>query len=236
MALSPFACGEKKLITSSSKKVSPVASRRWAYASQVHPPADGARLQLDGPVAAVPVSFQDAFQIGEKEDVHTGVRRQLLLQSKMVSLGAEFPCLQELHGVLLASEEVSTLLEPLYRMHDQVKIVELRAGGSRKSDGRPRLAQSTMVESWFSVMDAVLSKVRLEPRGVGSPAQSRPSVVVLPAVAVFHVPLDERWHNRFGSTSRTMDGEHVFWAEFFFHHKPPPTKAGQLEQCPLWTA
>ena len=46
----------------------------------------------------------------------------------MVGLGAEFPCLQKLQGVLLTPEEVSTRLEPLYRMHDQVKIVELRAG------------------------------------------------------------------------------------------------------------
>src|SRR5271165_1469522 len=34
MALLSFACGEKKLITSSSKKVSPVAPRRWAYAAR----------------------------------------------------------------------------------------------------------------------------------------------------------------------------------------------------------
>ncbi len=34
MALLPFACGEKKLITSSSKKVSPVAPRLWAYAAR----------------------------------------------------------------------------------------------------------------------------------------------------------------------------------------------------------
>jgi hypothetical protein len=41
--------------------------------------------------------------------------------------------------------------------------------------------------------------------------------------------------SRLGSTSRATDGEHVFWAEFFFHHKPAPTKAGQLEQRRLWT-
>src|SRR5216684_1303541 len=34
IALLPFACGEKKLITSSSKKVSPVEPRRWAYAAR----------------------------------------------------------------------------------------------------------------------------------------------------------------------------------------------------------
>src|ERR1019366_7206802 len=34
MATLPFACGEKKLITSSSKKVSPVAPRHWAYAAR----------------------------------------------------------------------------------------------------------------------------------------------------------------------------------------------------------
>ena len=50
----------------------------------------------------------------------------------MVGLGAEFPCLQKLQGVLLTPEEVSTRLEPLYRMHDQVKIVELRAGGLKE--------------------------------------------------------------------------------------------------------
>jgi hypothetical protein len=34
MALLFFACGEKKLTTSSSKKVSPVAPRCWAYAAR----------------------------------------------------------------------------------------------------------------------------------------------------------------------------------------------------------
>lgn len=34
MALLSFACGEKNLITSSSKKVSPVAPRCWAYAAR----------------------------------------------------------------------------------------------------------------------------------------------------------------------------------------------------------
>ena len=34
MALFPFACGEKKAVTSSSKKVSPVEPRRWAYAAR----------------------------------------------------------------------------------------------------------------------------------------------------------------------------------------------------------
>ena len=34
MALLPFACGEKNLVTSSSKKVSPVEPRRWAYAAR----------------------------------------------------------------------------------------------------------------------------------------------------------------------------------------------------------
>jgi hypothetical protein len=34
IALLCFACGEKKLTTSSSKKVSPVAPRCWAYAAR----------------------------------------------------------------------------------------------------------------------------------------------------------------------------------------------------------
>ena len=34
MALFPFACGEKKAVTSSSKKVSPVEPRRWEYAAK----------------------------------------------------------------------------------------------------------------------------------------------------------------------------------------------------------
>src|SRR5439155_14691037 len=81
--------------------------------SQVHPAADGACLQLDGPVAAVPVSFQNAFQIGKKEDVHAGVRWQFLLQTKMMGLGAEFPLLQKLQGAVLTPEEVCARLEAL---------------------------------------------------------------------------------------------------------------------------
>src|SRR4029077_4797794 len=46
----------------------------------------------------------------------------------MMGLGAEFPLLQKLQGVVLTPEEVSALLEPLHRMHDQVKIVKMRAG------------------------------------------------------------------------------------------------------------
>src|SRR5205823_15045238 len=74
--------------------------------SQVDPAADDACLQLDCPIAAVPVSLQNAFQIGEKEDGHAGIRRQLLLQTKMMGLGSEFPVLQKLQGALLAPEEV----------------------------------------------------------------------------------------------------------------------------------
>src|SRR5437660_1799157 len=46
----------------------------------------------------------------------------------MVGLGAEFPLLQKLQRVALTPEEVSARLERLHRMHDQVKIVELRTG------------------------------------------------------------------------------------------------------------
>src|SRR5207245_755748 len=43
MALLSFAYGEKKLITSSSKKVSPVAPRSWAYAAKyILPPMEPA--------------------------------------------------------------------------------------------------------------------------------------------------------------------------------------------------
>src|SRR5205809_326505 len=80
--------------------------------SQVDPAADDACLQLDGPIAAVSVSLQNTFQIGEKEDGHAGVRRQLLLQTKMMGLGSEFPVLQKLQGALLAPEEVCARLEP----------------------------------------------------------------------------------------------------------------------------
>src|ERR1700690_480786 len=45
-----------------------------------------------------------------------------------MGLGAESPLLQELQGVPLTLEEVSTRLESLHRIHDQVKIVELGAG------------------------------------------------------------------------------------------------------------
>src|ERR1017187_2372178 len=96
--------------------------------SQVDPAPNGPRLELNGPVAAVPILLQNGFQIGEKEDVYAGVRRQFLLQPEVMGLGAERPLLQKLQDVLLTSEEVSARLEPLHRMHDQVKIVELLAG------------------------------------------------------------------------------------------------------------
>src|ERR1035441_6020764 len=106
----------------------PSRTQSLCICRQVHPAADGARLQLDRPVPAIPISLQNAIQIGEKEDVHAGVGRQLLLQPKMVRFGAEFSCLQKFQSVPLTPEEVSAGFEPLDRMHDQVKIVELRAG------------------------------------------------------------------------------------------------------------
>src|ERR1700686_1996310 len=45
----------------------------------------------------------------------------------MMGLSAKFSGLQKFQRVLLTPEEVSARLEPLHRMHDQVKIVELRA-------------------------------------------------------------------------------------------------------------
>src|SRR6516164_10922888 len=46
----------------------------------------------------------------------------------MVRLSAELSFLQKVQRILLPLKEVSTRLEPLHRMHDQVKIVELLAG------------------------------------------------------------------------------------------------------------
>ena len=78
-------------------------------------------------IPAISIRLQDAIQISEEEDVHAGIRRKVLLQPKMVRLGAKFSRLQKFQRSLLTMEEVCTRLEPLYRMHDQVKIVELRA-------------------------------------------------------------------------------------------------------------
>src|SRR5271157_2561227 len=114
------------------KKREPGRTQAQGIRGQVHPAANGARFQLDGAVATVPVTLQDEFQIGEKEDVHAGVRRKLLIQSKVVGFGPKFPFLQKLQGLPLKVEEVGTRLERLHRMHDQIKIVELRAGRLEK--------------------------------------------------------------------------------------------------------
>ena len=50
----------------------------------------------------------------------------------MMGRGAEFPLLQELYGVLLTPEEVRARLEVLYRMHDQVKLIELCSGSLKE--------------------------------------------------------------------------------------------------------
>src|SRR5215469_5918779 len=46
----------------------------------------------------------------------------------MVRFSTELSLVQEFQRILLPLKEVSTRLEPLHRMHDQVKIVELLAG------------------------------------------------------------------------------------------------------------
>jgi hypothetical protein len=61
MALLSFACGEKKLTTSSSEEGQPGRTQVLSIRSQVDPAADGARFELDGAVAAVPVSLQNLF-------------------------------------------------------------------------------------------------------------------------------------------------------------------------------
>src|SRR5437879_13335074 len=68
--------------------------------SQVDPAADDACLQLDGPIAAVPVSLQNAFQIGEKEDVHAGVRREIMVQARLMGLGPKWHHIQTSKVVL----------------------------------------------------------------------------------------------------------------------------------------
>src|ERR1035441_537971 len=97
----------------------PSRTQSLGICRQVHPAADGARLQLDRPVPAVPISLQNGFQISEKEDVRTGIRRQFLLQPKVMGLGAELSLSQKLQDVLITPEEVSPRLEPLHRMHDR---------------------------------------------------------------------------------------------------------------------
>src|SRR6266404_6914915 len=105
----------------------PGSAQVLSIRSQVDPAADDACLQLDGPIAAVPVSLQNAFQIGEKEDIHAGVRREILVQAKMMGLGTEFALIQKFQCVLVAAEEVCCRPEPLHCMHDQVKIIKLSA-------------------------------------------------------------------------------------------------------------
>src|SRR5271166_6432877 len=102
----------------------PCGTQALGICSQVHPAADGSRLHLDCPVPAVPISLQNALQIGEKEDVNAGVPGKLLLQSKIACLSAEFSFLQKLQRVPLTAEVVSARIEPLHRVCDQVKIVE----------------------------------------------------------------------------------------------------------------
>src|SRR5712671_3433722 len=84
------------------EKGQPGGTQVLGIRSQVHLAADRARLQLDGAVAAVSVSLQDGIQIGQKEDIHAGVCRQLLLESEAVGLGAELSGLQKLQTVPFA--------------------------------------------------------------------------------------------------------------------------------------
>ena len=85
-------------------------------AARTDPAAVSARLQLDGAIAAVPVSIQDELQISHKKMSHTGVPRKLLLQSQVVRFGSEFAFFKKLQSVPLTVEEVTTWLERLHRM------------------------------------------------------------------------------------------------------------------------
>ncbi|SRR6266567_815694 len=71
MPLLSFAWGRKEVSHVIVEKGQPGRTHALGIRIHVHSAADGARLQLDGPVAAVPVSFQNAFQIGARKKMST---------------------------------------------------------------------------------------------------------------------------------------------------------------------
>src|SRR6266446_927697 len=107
---------------------------------QIHPAPNRARLQLHCTVAAVPVRLQDAIQIGQKENGHASVRRQLLLESKAACLSAKSSGLQRLQRLPFPLKEVSPRCQPLHRMNNQVNVIELLSRPKKVSPKSSRRA------------------------------------------------------------------------------------------------
>src|ERR1700746_3500126 len=64
----------------------PGRSETLRVSAKIKPPAQNARLQLHGTVAAVSVALQNLPQVGKKEDVDSRIRRKLLFEPQIAGL------------------------------------------------------------------------------------------------------------------------------------------------------
>ncbi len=118
MALFPWACGEKKLVTSSSKNVRPRGAEVLRIGSQIKLAADDAGFELHRPISAIAETLQDRAQVGEEEDIDRRVSRQGLLQSQISGLIAKISSLQTLERFAAAVEDISSGFQ-VRRQHAQ---------------------------------------------------------------------------------------------------------------------
>src|SRR5947207_13291844 len=84
---------------------------------------EDAGFQLHRAIATIAHVPQNRPQVRQKENIHRRVCRQPLLESKVTGLFTKISLLQTLEQATVAMENVSSRIEAVYRMDDQIEVV-----------------------------------------------------------------------------------------------------------------
>jgi len=111
------------------KKRQSTRAQTLGVGAEVQLAAEDARFQLHCAIAAIAEPLQNTPQVGEEEHRNTCVTGQLLFETEVRGVFAEVALLQKFERPFLAVKELRARRQALDRVHDQVHIVELPAGG-----------------------------------------------------------------------------------------------------------
>src|SRR5437588_1049125 len=91
-----------------------------------------ASFELHGAITAIAQASENVREVGQEEEVHRGISRQLLLQAEITCLLAEAAFLEQRESFPVAVVKVGPRAQTGNVIHEKIKLVELGAGGIEK--------------------------------------------------------------------------------------------------------
>ena len=105
-------------------KGQPGGPQSLGIGSQVEFPSEDSRLQLYGPISPISKALQDGMNIGQEEDVDTGICREFLSETQVSGFTSEISFLEEFQLSPLAMKKVGARRQPFDCMNNQIPVIE----------------------------------------------------------------------------------------------------------------